>query len=140
MGDFKKIVKDIIYRKYSSAVDFITKDRDKIDKLEQKKINKEINNAGMDGNGRFEKIDHALSKLSEILSNNNLEFDEVMSSDRFRNDSGRLTFELARKTKDPHQPINIKNRKMVFTWHVLSKEKVTDTYEKKKYEILSYVT
>jgi len=125
------------------SIDFIT-ETDKPEKIkpkERKKINDEMRKEGLDGNGRFKKIDHGISKINEILADHGLELDEITSSDRFREDKGREEFKIARKKhKDPHSPIEIKNSIIVFTWHLMSEKPVTDTVKDKIYEILAYIS
>jgi len=125
------------------SIDFITT-VDKPEKMkpkERKKINDEFRKEGLDGNGRFKKIDHGISKINEILADNDFELDEVTSSDRFRENKGREEFKIARKKhKDPHSPIEIKNSIIVFTWHLMSEKPVTDTVKDKIFEILAYVS
>lgn len=115
----------------SNVWDFIDKAADKLQVKERKELNEKIRKAGMDGNGRFDKIDHAISKLHEILDDNKIEIDDVMSSHRFMSDTGTNTFHLARKTADSFSPLAIKNSRLSFSWHKL------DEY---KYEIVAYLT
>ena len=125
------------------SIDFITEiDKpEKIKPKERKKINEEFRKAGLDGNGRFEKIDHGISKINEILADYDLELDEITNSDRFKEDKGRQEFKLARKKhKDPFSPIPIKNSIVAFSWHLMSEKKITDTVKEKQYEILAYVS
>lgn len=125
------------------SVDFIT-ETDKPEKIkpkERKKINDAFNKAGLDGNGRFKKIDHGISKINEILADNGFELDEVTSSDRFREDKGRQEFHIARKNpKDAYSPIEIKNSIISFSWHLMHEKKITDTVKEKTFEILAYVS
>jgi hypothetical protein len=140
MKDIKKIVRNIISK--NNSIDFITKGLDKISNKERKEINNSFAKEGLDGNGRFEKVDHALSKIGEILSDNGLEWDEVISSDRFRGNKGRQTLNIARKTGDPFSPISIKNSLVSFSWHLLSEKphKDSDLVKDKIYEILAYLS
>jgi len=125
------------------SIDFIT-ETDKPEKMkpkERKKINDAFRKAGLDGNGRFKKIDHGISKINEILADFDFELDEITSSDRFRQDKGREEFKIARKKhKDPHSPTPIKNSIVVFTWHLMSEKNVTDTVKDKLFEVLAYIS
>lgn len=123
----------------SNSMRWITDVSDKIDPKEKKRLSKELTKAGFDGNGRFEKIDHGLQKLHEILAKEDLQISEVMSSDKFRADSGSETFTLERKTKDPHKPLPIKKVGIRFAWYLMKSTPVTDTVTKKIYEITAYV-
>jgi len=125
------------------SIDFITTDHkpEKMKPKERKKINDEFRKAGLDGNGRFKKIDHGISKINEILADNDFELDEITSSDRFREDKGREQFKIARKKhKDPHSPVEIKNSIIAFSWHLMSEKSVTDVVKDKMFEILAYVS
>lgn len=125
------------------SIDFIT-ETDKPEKIkpkEKKKMNDEFRKEGLDGNGRFKKIDQGISKITEILSNHGFELDDVMNSDRFRENSGRDQFHIARtNSKDKMSPISITNSIVVFTWHLLGEKEVTDTVKDKTFEILAYVS
>jgi len=137
------IIKRTMQKLSSNAEDFITTERkpEMMKHEERKKINKEFIKAGLDGNGRFKKIDHGISKINEILAEHDFELDEVTSSDRFKEDSGRQEFKLARKKhKDPYSPIPIKNSVIAFSWHLMHEKKITDTVKEKTYEILAYVS
>ena len=125
------------------SVDFITK-VDKPEKMkpkERKKINEEFRKEGLDGNGRFKKIDHGISEVNAVLADNGFELDEITSADRFKSDKGREEFKIARKKhKDPHSPTPIKNSIVVFTWHLMSEKNVTDTVKDKLFEVLAYIS
>jgi hypothetical protein len=140
--NLKEQVKKIIAKKKNTespnSVDFINSVSDKIDKKEKKNINDAINKNGMDGNGRFTKIDHALSKLHEILRDEELEIDDILNADIFRPDSGSKSFNLARKTKDSFSPLSIKNSKLSFSWHLTGSP--SEDKSKRKYEIVSYLS
>ena len=141
--DRSKIIEKTMIKLGLKSIDFIT-EVDKPEKMkpkERKKINEDFRKAGLDGNGRFKKIDHGISKINEILADYGFELDEVTSSDRFREDSGRQEFKLARKKhKDPHSPTPIKNSVIAFSWHLLQEKEVTDTVKDKTFEILAYVS
>ena len=141
--DKSKIISKTLIKLGMDSIDFITK-TDKPEKMkpkERKKINEEFRKEGLDGNGRFKKIDHGISKINEILADNEFELDEITSSDRFKEDKGKEEFKIARKKhKDPHSPTEIKNSIISFSWHKMSEKNVTDTVKEKTYEILAYVS
>jgi len=141
--DRSKIISKTMCKLGMKSIDFIT-ETDKPEKIktkEKKKINEAFRKAGLDGNGRFKKIDHGISKIHEILADNDFELDEVTSSDRFREDKGRQEFRIARKKhKDPHSPTPIKNSLVAFSWHLMSEKKVTDVVKDKTFEILAYLS
>jgi len=121
-----KIIAKTMTKLGLKSIDFITEDHkpDKIKPKERKKINEEFKKAGLDGNGRFKKIDQGISKINEILADNGLELDEVTSSDKFREDKGRIELHIARKKhKDPYSPVEIKNSLIAFSWHLLHEKK-----------------
>lgn len=138
----KKIVKKIIAKKKnpeeSNALDFIKKDDDKLLKPERKSITEAMVRAGMDGKGRFDKIDHAISKLSEILYDNGFEFDDIMSSHKFMAESNSTTIPIARITGDPHAPVPVKNSKISLSWHLMGSS--SEDKSKRKYEIVAYMS
>ena len=138
-----KIISKTMQKLGMQSIDFITQ-TDKPEKMkpkERKKINDSLRKAGLDGNGRFDKIDHGISAINEVLGDNGFELDEVTSSDRFREDKGKEEFKLARKKhKDPHSPTEIKNSIISFSWHMMSEKSITDTVKEKKFEILAYVS
>lgn len=141
MVELRKIIKKRIARfknKGSNAVDFMFSDKDTIDPRERRDLNKKLNKKGLDGNGRFIKVDHGLQAIHEILSDFSLEIDEVLSSDLFRHDSGSRTFNLARKSRDPQDPKPIKNSMISFSWELLGNE--SEDRSKRRYEILAYIT
>ena len=141
--DRSKIISRTMNKLGMKSIDFITEDHkpEKMKPKERKKLNDEFRKEGLDGNGRFKKIDHGISKINEILADSGFELDEVTSSDRFREDNGREEFKLARKKhKDPHSPVEVKNSKVVFTWHLMSEKAVTDTVKDKMFEILAYIS
>jgi len=138
-----KIISKTMSKLGMKSIDFIT-ETDKPEKIkpkERKKINDSFRKEGLDGNGRFKKIDHGISKINEILADNGFELDEVTSSDRFREDKGKTEFKIARKKhKDPHSPIEIKNSIISFSWHLMSEKAITDIVKDKTFEILAYVS
>jgi len=141
--DRSKIISKTMLKLGMKSIDFIT-ETDKPEKMkpkERKKINDDFRKEGLDGNGRFKKIDHGISKVNEILADYDFELDEVTSSDRFKEDKGRETFKLARKKhKDPHSPTPVKNSTVSFSWHLMSEKNITDTVKDKIFEILAYVS
>ncbi|MDB4330345.1 hypothetical protein N9948_01345 [bacterium] len=142
MSKIKKLVKKVLAERKNNVVDFITKGSDKLSKEERKDINKAFEKEGLDGNGRFSKVDHALSKIGSILDKEGIEWDEILSGDRFKGDKGRQTLNIARKTADSFSPEKIKNSMVVFTWHLMSEKphKDSDIVKDKKFEVLAYMS
>lgn len=135
--NLKKIVRKIVQKKYGNALDYITKDSDKLEKFEKKKISDKLSKSGMDGNGRFDKVVHALDKIDEFLSEMGLET-ERDNIDYYRidnADSGSYSLGLKRKTREGH--IEIKKAAIRFSWHLLGN--LEDPKYKRKYEITAYL-
>lgn len=137
----KNIVRKILASKgiiSSNSVDFITKDADKISKEEKKDITKNLLKAGFDGNGRFDTVGKAISKLHDILQENGFEFDQIIDGFTTNQTKGRIQIDIARKTKDPFSPISIKNSLVSFSWHLMGNE--SEDKSKRKYEVLAYLS
>lgn len=133
--------RDIINKVIVKLSKYEIKKPENLTKEERKDINEDFRKAGLDGNGRFKKIDHGLQKIGEILDKYNIEWDEILSSDKFRGDSGKKTLEVARKNKeDKFSPTSIKNSLVSFSWHVLHEKNITDMVKDKTYEILAYMS
>lgn len=73
-------------------------------------INKDLNKAGLDGNGRFRKPEEAYSRALEVLAEYGIELDEVVSSHLFKGDKGSLTIDVAfTNPQDSFSPDSISN-------------------------------
>ena len=69
----------------------------KMNKQEKKQINKNLENAGFDGNGRFQTVSHALSHLAAVLDDNGIEIETVITADMIGADgSFRRVLDVAR--------------------------------------------
>ena len=139
----QNIIEKTLIKLGMKSIDFITEvdHPEKIKPKERKKINDMMRKAGLDGNDYVNKVDKGIQRINEVLAKNGFELDEVTSSDRFKEDSGREQFKFARKNpKDPYSPIPIKNSIIVFTWHLMNERKITDSVSEKSFEILSYVS
>jgi hypothetical protein len=136
--DVKKAVKNLIKKRSSNSLDYITKDSDKIEKSEKKIITEKLEKLGMDGKGRFDKVVHALNKIDSFLEDMSLELDwDGLDYYRIDNaEKGSYLIKLNRKTRD--KKIEIKNKAIKFTWDLLGN--INEPKYKRKYEILAYVT
>jgi hypothetical protein len=137
----KNIVKKVLAKKgiiSSNSIHFITKDADKISKEEKKDITKDLLKSGFDGNGRFNTVGQAISKLHDILEKNGFEYGQVIDGFATNQPKGRISIDIARKTKDPFSPIDIKNSIVSFSWHLMGSE--TEEKSKRKYEVLAYLS
>jgi hypothetical protein len=111
---------------------------ERINPKEKRKIGDALSKAGLDGNGRFKKLDQAINIINETLHDHGFELDTVTSADKFRGDSGNTKLEIARKTDDPQSPISITNSVLAFSWHLMGEKNITDTVKEKKFEVLVY--
>jgi hypothetical protein len=132
--DLKKIIK----KRASNSLNYITEDSDKLDKIEKKNISQKLDKLGMDGNGRFDKVVHALNKIDDFLEEMGLALDwDTVDTYRIDNaETGSYLIDLKRKTRSDYIPI--KNKAIKFTWHLLGN--INEPRYKRKYEILAYVT
>ena len=97
----------------------------------RQKVNAELSSAGMDGNGRFRSASYALSAISRVLDNNDIEWGQVLDSFQFGREKGTAFIYLASQTKDPFSPVDIENLGLHFSWETLREEKV---------EVIAYLT
>lgn len=132
--DLKKIIK----KRANNSLNYITEDSDKLDKIEKKNISQKLDKLGMDGNGRFDKVVHALNKIDDFLEEMGLALDwDTIDTYRIDNaETGSYLIDLKRKTRSDYIPI--KNKAIKFTWHLLGN--INEPRYKRKYEILAYVT
>lgn len=133
----KEIIKKIIQKKYSSALDYITKDSDKLQKSEKKIISDNLSKLGMDGRGRFDKVVHALNKIDDFLINMSLEldWDQIDTYTIDNAEKGNYYLKLKRKTSD--ESIDIKKGKISFSWFLLGNTE--DPKYERQYEITAYL-
>jgi hypothetical protein len=137
----KNIVRMILAKKgiiSSNSKNFITKDADKVSKDEKKEITKDLLKSGFDGNGRFNTVGQAISKLHEVLEKNGFEYGQVIDGFTTSHPKGRISIDFSRKTKDPFSPIDIKNSIISFSWHLMGNE--SEDKNKRKYEVLAYLS
>lgn len=104
----------------------------KIKSADKAKLNRALEKAGFDGNGRFKSISEAHGKLTEVLREFGMEFDDVLDAWQYKQDSGKETIHYAFQTDDPFWPVSIDNSLLDFSWHLYE--------EIDKYEILCYAS
>jgi len=85
----------------------------------RQKINAELIRAGMDGNKMFRRTGEALQKISEVLDDNGIEWDEILSGGQFNKPKGRASIDLASQGDDPFSPVSIQNTSLAFHWDTL---------------------
>lgn len=109
----------------------------RIDRATRSKINAELENAGLDGNGRFKSPGEALNVISDILKKYNI----VLASyyHDFSKPSGQVTIELAR-SENPEVTQYVENpestdlllQMLVFSWYLYE--------EIDQFECLAYIS
>lgn len=103
----------------------------KLEKVDRLDINKTLNKAGFDGNGRFKSVGESHNILAGVLEESGIEFDEVLSAWSYKEPKGRKTIKVAFQTDDPFWPVSITNSHLAFSWFEVSPN---------KYEILVYLS
>lgn len=94
-------------------------------KMIREKANAALEKAGFDGNGRFKTIGQANSKLADVLSNFGLQLADVMSADRFREDSRVQNFGLEFvNPQDSFSPIAFDDSMVHYSYTKLSPDRV----------------
>lgn len=92
----------------------------KLDPKTKRLVNATLIRSGMDGNKRFRKPGEALARISEVLSDFGIEWDEVLPSFRLSQPKGRITVDLAfSNEEDPFSPMPIENTTLAFHWDTL---------------------
>ena len=96
------------------------------------KVNRDMRNTGLDGNGRFRKPQQGYSLAVEMMQRWNLEIDGTAHSHLFNTDSGKVTVDIAMtNTADRFSPFPITNSMLVVQFHKL---------EKGRYEVIAYLS
>lgn len=97
-------------------------------------INAELREAGMDGNGRFEKPSHALSELASILHSHGVGIEYTNSYSLNTQPKGGLIMLLHEYIRYPDGSLDpgreIENARVQFTWHELRPY---------KFEVICYI-
>lgn len=96
----------------------------------RKQVNGRIVRAGMDGNGRFEKVGHALSAALECMRTGGVELAEVPSL--LETDRGTCSLSLAlSNAADPFSPEEIRNSRLALSWTKLGEN---------RFEVVAYLS
>ena len=94
-------------------------------KVIREKANDALEKAGFDGNGRFRTVGQANSKLAEVLSNFGIQLADVMSADRFREDSRTQNFNLELVNEDDSfSPVAFDDSTVHYSYTKLSPDRV----------------
>jgi ElaB/YqjD/DUF883 family membrane-anchored ribosome-binding protein/DNA-directed RNA polymerase subunit RPC12/RpoP len=94
-------------------------------KMIREKANDALEKAGFDGNGRFKNVGQANNKLAEVLSKFGLQLADVMSADRFREDSRVQNFGLEFvNPQDSFSPIPFDDSMVHYSYTKLSPDRV----------------
>jgi len=103
-----------------------------LDRSTRNRIAKQFKRVGLDGNGKFRKPQDGYSRALGILSDFDIEMDDVPSSHLFNGDQGRLSIHLAfTNQEDSFSPIPIRNAMLVITFYKRMKD---------NFEVLAYIS
>lgn len=142
-----------VFSSRESAIDFANahlnlqeaniKRPERIDNSERNKISKAFAKVGLDGNGRFEKKEHGLRAVSDVLADFGFQLDMV-SADTIMGDKGSRNL-IFRRVNDPGQdPFTEKpeivNSRISFNWERLDGSTFQYPDTPSKFEILAYAS
>jgi len=116
---------------------------DRVSPGERNKIGAAFKELGLDGNGRFEKVEAGLAAVSKALSSLGLQLDMV-SKDMIMGDKGNRNF-IYRRVNAPGQDVfteqpEIKNSRIAFTWEALDRPSYQYPNASHVFEILAYAS
>lgn len=117
--------------------------QNKISNSERNAISKAFAKNGLDGNGRFAKIEAGLAAVTTALATLGFQLDMV-SKDLIMGDKGSRMF-IYRRVNDPGQDIftekdEIQNSRIVFTWERMDGPTHQYPNSPSKFEILAYAS
>jgi len=116
---------------------------ERISSGERNKIGMAFKKLGLDGNGRFEKIEAGLAAVTNALSSLGFQLDMV-SKDMIMGDKGSRNFIYRRSNapgQDPYtEKPEISNSRIVFTWERLDGPSSQYPDAPHKFEILAYAS
>ena len=96
----------------------------------RQQVNRFISKAGMDGNGRFEKVSHALSAALDCMRRVGLELGEVPSLPE--TDRGTCALRLAlSNAADSFSPEEVRNSRLAMSWTKLGEN---------RFEVIAYLS
>ena len=97
----------------------------RIDSSVKQAANSKLRHAGLDGNGRFLKVGHALSAAFEVLTKFGIEPDESLNADRHRHPNGVWSISLAfSNPQDSFSPVSVNNSVLHFAWSTLDNDRI----------------
>jgi hypothetical protein len=115
----------------------------KISNGERNKISLAFKKAGLDGNGRFPKIEAGLAAVTNSLSELGLQLDMV-TKDVIMGDKGSRNFIFRRANDQGQDPFTekpeISNSRIVFSWERMDGPSAQYPHAPHKFEILAYAS
>jgi hypothetical protein len=104
----------------------------RIDPATRSVINRDLEKAGFDGNGRFARMGQALSKAFDVLSEHGIQTAEIINAHTFNQSKGHRLIELAfSNAEDSFSPTSVSNAGLAFSWHDLGDE---------RFEVIAYIS
>lgn len=104
----------------------------RIDSSTRSAINRDLEKAGFDGNGRFRRMGEALSAAFQVLEKHEIQPAEILNAHTFNQSKGHRLIELAfSNAADSFSPTSVSNAGLAFSWHDLGGE---------RYEVIAYIS
>lgn len=117
--------------------------QDRLSPKEQRAIGAAFAKVGLDGNGRFEKKEHGLRAITNVLWELGFQLDMV-SADIIMGDKGARNLTFRRKNPEGADPFSelpmISNSRIVFNWEALDRPSHQYPNAPHVYEILAYAS
>lgn len=110
----------------------VSRETAKLDRTVRQKANRDLERAGLDGNGRFKKPGEALSYAFKALARYGMEPDEMVDGFLLSRPQGSVNIDMAfSNEKDSFSPISITNTMLRIQWTDLGG---------KRYEVIGYLS
>lgn len=107
-----------------------------IPRAEKTAINKALEKAGMDGNGRFDRVSAALVRIHAVLDQHGLSIHDFIDAFAMRQPKGFRTVSLTRRhPSTPFWAAPIESNGLTVTWENLAR-----AGEATRYEVIAYVS
>ncbi len=107
-----------------------------IPRAEKAAINKALEKAGMDGNGRFDRVSAAMVRIHAVLDQHGLSIHDFIDAFAMRQPKGFRTVSLTRRhPSTPFWAAPIESNGLTVTWENLAREGETT-----RYEVIAYVS